>query len=70
MSQHSTLGPNEWLLPGQSLFAQDGETELRMQDDGKIAVYRENNCIWQNTSTQRWNEVKGTIMQEDGNFCM
>jgi hypothetical protein len=69
MSSHNTLGNNEWLRPGNSLFSQDGNVELRMQDDGKIAVYRGGQCTFQNTADQR-GDIKGLHMQEDGNLCM
>jgi hypothetical protein len=59
---HNTLGNGEWLLVGNSLFSEDGSVELKMQGDGKIAVYK-------NTAAQR-NDVKGIKMQEDGNLCM
>ena len=41
MSQttHNTLGTNEWLLSGNSLWSTDGSVEFKMQGDGKIAVY-------------------------------
>ncbi|KAJ5703723.1 hypothetical protein N7493_010861 [Penicillium malachiteum] len=69
MSQHSTIGPGEWLKPQTSLYSTDGNTELRMQSDGKIAIYRDGECVWQNTAEQR-DDVKGIIDQDDGNFCM
>ncbi|KAI0395234.1 bulb-type lectin domain-containing protein [Xylariaceae sp. FL0594] len=69
MSKHSTLGNGEWLLTGQSLFSADGSVELRMQDDGKIALYYGGECRWQNTPDQRY-DIKGLIMQGDGNLCI
>ncbi|OJJ42411.1 hypothetical protein ASPZODRAFT_147396 [Penicilliopsis zonata CBS 506.65] len=66
---HNTLGNGEWLNVGQSLFSQDGSVELRMQSDGKIAVYWGGECRFQNTATQR-NDIKGIIMQEDGNMVI
>ncbi|KAI0877451.1 bulb-type lectin domain-containing protein [Hypoxylon argillaceum] len=66
---HSTLGNDEWLLNGKSLLSNDGTVELRMQDDGKIAIYWGGECQWENTREQKYN-VKGIHMQEDGNLCM
>ena len=66
---HNTLGNGEWLLVGNSLFSQDHSVELRMQTDGKIAVYWGNQCRFQNTAEQR-NDIKGIVMQEDGNLCI
>jgi hypothetical protein len=66
---HNTLGNGEWLLVGNSLFSEDGSVELKMQGDGKIAVYKGGECLFQNTAAQR-NDVKGIKMQEDGNLCM
>ncbi|KAH9998553.1 bulb-type lectin domain-containing protein [Xylariaceae sp. FL0662B] len=66
---HNTLGNGEWLLAGQSLFSEDGSTELKMQKDGKIAVYWGGSCQFQNTAEQRY-DIKGLHMQEDGNLVM
>ncbi|KAE8139528.1 bulb-type lectin domain-containing protein [Aspergillus pseudotamarii] len=72
-----TLHNGEWLDVGNSLWSENGQFEFRMQDDGKIAVYKggdpdngdDGECIWQNTPQQR-DDIKGIKMQEDGNFCM
>jgi hypothetical protein len=66
---HNTLGNGEWLLVGQSLFSQNGSVELRMQSDGKFAVYSGGICVFQNTAEQR-TDIKGVKMQEDGHLCM
>ncbi|KAB8257010.1 bulb-type lectin domain-containing protein [Aspergillus pseudonomiae] len=65
----NTLGNGEWLEVGQSLWSQNGETELKMQEDGKIAVYVNGECVFQNTDEQRY-DVKGIHMQPDGNLVM
>ncbi|KAI5919644.1 bulb-type lectin domain-containing protein [Camillea tinctor] len=69
MSSHNTLGNGEWMTPGTSLWSQDGSVELKMQMDGKIAVYWGGQCRYQNTREQR-QDIKGVHMQEDGNLCM
>ncbi|KPM35841.1 hypothetical protein AK830_g10726 [Neonectria ditissima] len=69
MSSHNTLGNGEWLLKGSSLWSQDGSVELKMQGDGKIAIYWGGQCRFQNTASQR-QDIKGLVMQEDGNMCM
>lgn len=66
---HNTLGSEEWLLSGNSLWSQNHEYELKMQNDGKIAVYRQGQFIWQNTREQRA-DVKGMKMQTDGNLVI
>lgn len=66
---HNTLGNDEWLLTGDSLWSENGEYEFRMQDDGKIVVYENGTATWQNTSEQR-DDVKGVRMQSDGNFVV
>ncbi|KAK2749620.1 hypothetical protein FQN57_005842 [Myotisia sp. PD_48] len=63
------IGNDQWLIKGQSVFSQDGKVELRMQDDGKLAVYREKKIVWQNTANQR-SDIKGVHMQRDGNLCI
>ncbi|KAL2678373.1 hypothetical protein Neosp_009119 [[Neocosmospora] mangrovei] len=63
------LDNGEWLLVGQSIFSDDGTVELRMQDDGKLAVYYDDQCQWQNTAEQR-DDIHGVKMQADGNFVM
>ncbi|KAI1170339.1 bulb-type lectin domain-containing protein [Nemania sp. FL0916] len=68
MSQN-TLGNGQWLLTGTSLFSNDGSVELKMQEDGKIAIYYDGQCQWQNTAEQT-SGVKGMQMQADGNLCM
>jgi hypothetical protein len=66
---HNTLGNNEWLKVGNSLFSQDGSVEFKMQEDGKIAVYWGGVCHFQNTAQQR-NDINGIHMQTDGNLCI
>lgn len=68
-SKHSAIGNGEWLLAGQSLWSTDGRVELRMQTDGKLAVYRDGNFLWQNTKDQNY-DVKGLTVQQDGNCCI
>ncbi|KAF5013128.1 hypothetical protein FDECE_848 [Fusarium decemcellulare] len=63
------LGANKWLLVGNSIFSENGKVELRMQDDGKLAVYYNNTCQWQNTEEQR-SDIKGVKMQDDGNVVI
>ncbi|KAM5354107.1 hypothetical protein ACJ41O_000757 [Fusarium nematophilum] len=63
------LDNGQWLLVGQSIWSDDGTVELRMQDDGKLAVYYDDECQWQSTPEQRW-DIKGARMQEDGNFVI
>ncbi|RGP78340.1 mannose-specific lectin [Fusarium longipes] len=63
------LQNGDWLLVGNSIWSDDGETELRMQDDGKIAVYHNDTCVWQNTAEQNW-QIHGIKMQEDGNLVI
>ena len=66
---HNTLGNDEWLLTGNSLFSENGVYEFRMQKDGKIVVYENGEPKWQNTKEQRF-DVKGVIMQADGNLVI
>ena len=66
---HNTLGNDEWLLTGNSLWSENGVYEFRMQDDGKIVVYENSNPRWQNTKEQR-SDVKGVRMQADGNLVI
>ncbi|SPJ80702.1 uncharacterized protein FTOL_08824 [Fusarium torulosum] len=63
------LNNGEWLLVDNSLFSEDGSVELRMQKDGKLAVYHGERCVWQNTAEQDWN-IHGVKMQEDGNLVI
>lgn len=63
------LSNGDWLLVGNSIWSDDGETEFRMQEDGKIAVYHGDYCAWQNTPGQNW-EIHGIKMQEDGNLVI
>lgn len=66
---HNTLGNGEWLYPGQSLISTDGSVQLKMQPDGKLAVYWNNECKFQSSAQQTAN-VKGLKMQEDGNLVI
>lgn len=66
---HNTLGNDEWLLTGNSLWSENGVWELRMQQDGKIVVYENGQPTWQNTKQQR-DDVKGVRMQADGNLVI
>ncbi|KAF4951366.1 hypothetical protein FGADI_7564 [Fusarium gaditjirri] len=66
---YGTLENGDWLMVGMSIFSKDRSVELRMQDDGKLAIYQGNRCTWQSTAQQIGN-AKGAIMQGDGNFCI
>jgi hypothetical protein len=68
-SPHNTLGNDEWLLTGNSLFSENGVYEFRMQKDGKIVVYENGEPKWQNTKEQR-SDVKGVRMQADGSLVI
>ena len=67
--RRNTLGNGEWLLTGQSLFSTDGTVEFKAQGDGKVAIYVNSSCVFQNTAEQR-QDVKGVKMQEDGNLVL
>ncbi|KAL2155258.1 hypothetical protein VTH82DRAFT_3934 [Thermothelomyces myriococcoides] len=69
MAYHSVLGNGEWLLTGNKLVSPDGKTEFAAQHDGKVAIYRNGVCVFQNTADQRY-DVKGVHMQEDGNLVL
>ncbi|KAG5655195.1 hypothetical protein KAF25_010929 [Fusarium avenaceum] len=66
---YGTLDNGNWLMVGMSIFSKDRSVELRMQDDGKLAIYHNGRCTWQSTDQQTSN-AKGAIMQGDGNFCI
>ncbi|KAH6993670.1 mannose-binding lectin [Fusarium venenatum] len=66
---YGTLDNGDWLMVGMSIFSKDRSVELRMQDDGKLAIYYNNRCAWQSTDQQVGN-AKGAVMQGDGNFCI
>ncbi|KAF5637794.1 mannose-specific lectin [Fusarium sp. NRRL 52700] len=66
---YGTLENGDWLMVGMSIFSKDRSVELRMQDDGKLAIYYNNRCAWQSTDQQISN-AKGAIMQGDGNLCI
>ena len=68
-NNRSVLATGQVLRPGNSLFSPDGSTELRVQTDGKVAIYRDSTCVFQNTAEQR-DDVTGLVMQEDGNLCL
>jgi hypothetical protein len=63
------LDNGDWLLVGNSLFSTDDKVELKMQVDGKLALYKEGKLLWQNTAEQDYN-IKGVIMQGDGNMVI
>lgn len=65
----STLGNDEWLYPDQKLVSPNGKSEFCMQSDGKIVIYKDGKPIWQNTPQQR-SDVKGLVMQGDGNLVL
>lgn len=68
-NSHNTLGNDEWLLTGNSLYSENKDYEFRMQKDGKIVVYYKGQPQWQNTKEQR-SDVKGVKMQADGNLVI
>ncbi|KAL4730837.1 hypothetical protein ACLX1H_002879 [Fusarium chlamydosporum] len=59
---YGTLENGDWLMVGMSIFSKNRSVELRMQDDGKLAVYQGTRCTWQSTDQQISN-AKGAIMQ-------
>ncbi|KAM0197371.1 hypothetical protein ACHAPA_009879 [Fusarium lateritium] len=63
------LDNDNWLYPGDSLTSDNGNNEFKMQDDGKICIYWEGDCVWQNTEDQR-DDIKGVHLQDDGNFVL
>lgn len=65
----NTLGRGEWLYPDQKLVSSDGTAELVVQEDGKLVIYKDGAAIWQNTAQQR-NDIKGLVMQDDGNLVL
>jgi hypothetical protein len=64
------LPPNTQLLPGQSLFSDNGQYQLVMQGDGNLVYYRlPGNGVRFNTQTQG-NPGAWSVMQGDGNFVV
>jgi hypothetical protein len=63
------LDNDNWLYPGDSLASDNGNNEFKMQEDGKICIYWEGDCVWQNTEDQR-DDIKGVHLQDDGNFVL
>ncbi|QRD94386.1 hypothetical protein F9C07_2286489 [Aspergillus flavus] len=63
------LQNGQWLRPGQNIKSEDGRSGLTMQEDGKIDVYHDGRCVWQNTREQRY-DIQGIHMQEDGDLVM
>ncbi|KAJ4172202.1 hypothetical protein NW754_002390 [Fusarium falciforme] len=64
-----TLKNGEWLKVGDSLWSPDGSVELKMQEDGKLAIYWEGECRFQTTDEER-GDIDGIRIQEDGNFVI
>ncbi|CAJ0546635.1 Ff.00g012620.m01.CDS01 [Fusarium sp. VM40] len=58
------LDNDNWLYPGDSLTSENGNNEFKMQDDGKICIYWEGDCVWQNTEDQR-DDIKGVHFTHD-----
>ncbi|KAL2157080.1 hypothetical protein VTH06DRAFT_7036 [Thermothelomyces fergusii] len=69
MPSNNVLANGQKLHPGESIFSPDGNTEFRCQTDGKVAVYRDGECVWQNTAEQR-DDINAVVMQEDGNLVL
>ncbi|EWC45993.1 hypothetical protein DRE_04786 [Drechslerella stenobrocha 248] len=65
----STLTNGERLSVGESLFSPDGSVELKIQDDGKFAIYWDGECRFQNTPEQR-DDINSVVMQDDGNLVL
>ncbi|KAF5656754.1 mannose-specific lectin [Fusarium heterosporum] len=63
------LDNDNWLYPGDSLTSDNGSNEFKMQEDGKICIYWEGECVWQAFEEQR-DDIKGVHLQDDGNFVM
>ncbi|EIT72408.1 hypothetical protein AO1008_11467 [Aspergillus oryzae 100-8] len=63
------LQNGQWLRPGHNIKSEDDRSGLTMQEDGKIDVYHDGRCVWQNTREQRY-DIQGIHMQEDGDLVM
>ncbi|KAF4972003.1 hypothetical protein FSARC_1333 [Fusarium sarcochroum] len=63
------LDNGSWLSPGESLWSPNGSNELRMQEDGKIAVYWDGGCTYQSSEDEH-EGIKGLVMQDDGNLVI
>ncbi|PIG88016.1 hypothetical protein AARAC_004540 [Aspergillus arachidicola] len=57
------------LALGESLFSQDGQTELKMGNDGKLEVYVDGELKWQSDNDEN-DDVRGVYLQDDGNSVM
>ncbi|MGF9944630.1 hypothetical protein ABEX44_15410 [Priestia megaterium] len=62
------LNPGEKLLPGQSLWSQNGQYALVMQTDGNLVQYKSGVALW--ASKTNGKKVDFAILQDDGNFVI
>ncbi|NKY23219.1 NlpC/P60 family protein [Cellulomonas denverensis] len=65
----SSLAPGQRLEKGQKLRSPDGRTELRMQEDGNLALYAANGVARWSTVTAG-SEGSYATFQTDGNFVL
>ncbi|RGP59670.1 mannose-specific lectin [Fusarium sporotrichioides] len=74
-----TLKNGNWLMVGMSIFSKDRSVELRMQDDGKLAVYYNNRCAcdedgqatWHTNTAAPYGDWKTFVaVQDDGNIVL
>ncbi|KAB8216917.1 bulb-type lectin domain-containing protein [Aspergillus novoparasiticus] len=55
------------LALGESIFSQDGQTELKMGNNGKLEAYVDGELKWESDNDESDN-VRGVYLQDDGNF--
>ncbi|MFI0774933.1 hypothetical protein [Streptomyces sp. NPDC021212] len=61
-------GPNSELCMGASWPSRDGRTELRMQQDGNLVVYRDGQPVW--AAPDALGRGNCATLQTDGNFVL
>jgi hypothetical protein len=68
-SQSAILSSEERLMPGGSIFSDNGQYRLTLQSDGNLVMYRNDNAVtWHSHTSGR--QVSYASMQADGNFVL
>jgi hypothetical protein len=63
------LDNDNWLYPGDGLTSENGSAEFKIEDDGRMSIYWDGECVWQNTDEGR-EDIKGIHLQDDGNLVL
>ncbi|KAK5994170.1 Mannose-specific lectin [Cladobotryum mycophilum] len=65
-----SLGPTEWLAPGECLIGSKGRVHFILQDDGDFVLYQDKTLLWSSRTKGDQNKPVKAVMLDDGNLML